>query len=91
LKELSMPDLDQIKQEEQERGTGAGGFPRAGRAIAGRPAAAAIRAAVSYLAAWYGHLQHSALALLFPIGCLPIGYFSTYRVTRTSCAISDRQ
>ena len=28
-----MPDLDQIKQEEQERGTGAGGFPRAGRAI----------------------------------------------------------
>jgi hypothetical protein len=33
-----MPDLGQIKQEEQERGTGAGGFPRAGRAIAGRPA-----------------------------------------------------
>jgi hypothetical protein len=32
-----MPDLDQIKQGEQERGTGAGGFPRAGRAIAGRP------------------------------------------------------
>jgi hypothetical protein len=33
-----MPDLDQIKQDEQERGTGAGDFPRAGRAIAGRPA-----------------------------------------------------
>jgi hypothetical protein len=32
-----MPDLDQIKQEEQERGTGAGGFPRASRAIPGRP------------------------------------------------------
>jgi hypothetical protein len=32
-----MPDLDQIKQGEQERGTGAGGFPRAGRAIPGRP------------------------------------------------------
>jgi hypothetical protein len=28
-----MPDLDQIKQGKQERGTGAGGFPRAGRAI----------------------------------------------------------
>jgi hypothetical protein len=28
-----MPDLNQMKQEEQERGTGAGGFPRAGRAI----------------------------------------------------------
>ena len=25
-----MPDLDQIKQEEQERGMGVGGFPRAG-------------------------------------------------------------
>jgi hypothetical protein len=33
-----MPDLGEIKQEEQERGTGAGGFPWAGRAIAGRPA-----------------------------------------------------
>jgi hypothetical protein len=28
-----MPDLDQIKQGEQERGTGAGGLPGAGRAI----------------------------------------------------------
>jgi hypothetical protein len=28
-----MPDLDQIKQAEQERGTGTGGFPRPGRAI----------------------------------------------------------
>jgi hypothetical protein len=27
LKELPTPDLDQIKQEEQERGTGMGGFP----------------------------------------------------------------
>jgi hypothetical protein len=27
LKELPMPDLDQIKQEELERGTRAGGFP----------------------------------------------------------------
>jgi hypothetical protein len=26
LKELPMPDLDQIKQEEQERGTGVAGF-----------------------------------------------------------------
>ena len=25
-----VPDLDQIKQEEQERGTGVGGFPKAG-------------------------------------------------------------
>jgi hypothetical protein len=33
LKELPMPDLDQIKQAEQERGTGTGGFPRPGRAI----------------------------------------------------------
>jgi len=43
-----MPDLDQIKQEEQERGTGAGGFPRDGRAIppAGH-AAAATRAPIS--------------------------------------------
>jgi hypothetical protein len=30
LKELPTPDLDQIKQEEQERGTGMVGFPRAG-------------------------------------------------------------
>jgi hypothetical protein len=28
-----MPDLDQIKQGEQGRGTGAGGSPRAGRVI----------------------------------------------------------
>jgi len=33
LKELAMPALDQIKQGEQERGTGAGGSPGAGRAI----------------------------------------------------------
>jgi hypothetical protein len=47
-----MPDLDQIKQEEQERGTGAGGFARARWAIppAGR-AAAATRATVSHVAA----------------------------------------
>jgi hypothetical protein len=33
-----MPDLDQMKQEEQEHGTGMGGFPTAGRAIPpGRP------------------------------------------------------
>jgi hypothetical protein len=88
LKELLMPDLDLIKQEEQERATGAGGLPRARWAIppAGR-AAAAIRAAVSHVASWYDHLQHRVLALPFLIGCLPIGYFSTYRVTRTSCAI----
>jgi hypothetical protein len=37
-----MPDLDQIKQGEQELGTSAGGSPGAGRAIppAGRAAAA---------------------------------------------------
>ena len=33
LKELAMPDLDQIKQEEQELGTSAGGSPGVGRAI----------------------------------------------------------
>ncbi len=32
-----MPDLDQIKQAEQERGTGAGGFPRPVGHPAGRP------------------------------------------------------
>jgi hypothetical protein len=38
LKELPMPDLDQIKQGEQECGIGAGGSPRAGLANpAGRP------------------------------------------------------
>jgi len=44
-----MPDLDQIKQEEQERGTGAGGFPRAGRQS--RPARAAVPRAVAPLCA----------------------------------------
>jgi hypothetical protein len=39
-----MPDLDQIKQEEQERGTGADGFPRAGRAIPAAGRAAVPRA-----------------------------------------------
>ena len=33
LKELLMPDLDQIKQGEQELGTSAGGSPGVGRAI----------------------------------------------------------
>jgi hypothetical protein len=33
LKELAMPDLDQIKQGEQELGTSAGGSPGVGRAI----------------------------------------------------------
>jgi hypothetical protein len=39
LKELLMPDLDQIKQGEQELGTSAGGSPGVGRAIprAARP------------------------------------------------------
>jgi hypothetical protein len=32
-RELSMPDLDLIKQAEQGRGTGAGGLPRAAPAI----------------------------------------------------------
>ena len=35
MKELSTPDLNQIKQEEQERGTGIGGFPK-GRPAPGR-------------------------------------------------------
>jgi hypothetical protein len=38
LKELPMPDLDQIKQGEQERGTGASGSPSAGCATRGRGA-----------------------------------------------------
>jgi hypothetical protein len=39
-----MPDLDQIKQDEQGRGTGAGGSPGAGRAI---PPAAGSAAAIA--------------------------------------------
>ncbi len=43
-----MPDLDQIKQVEQGRGTGAGGSPKGGRAIppAGRAAAATTSTAL---------------------------------------------
>jgi hypothetical protein len=36
-----MPDLNQIKQEEQERVTGMGGFPKGGQAIP--PAGCAAR------------------------------------------------
>ena len=34
IEELPTPDLDQIKQEEQERGTGVGGFRPRGDALA---------------------------------------------------------
>ena len=43
-----MPDLDQIKQGEPGRGTGAGGSPEAGRAITpdGRAVAATMSTAL---------------------------------------------
>ena len=66
-----MPDLDQIKQREQERGTGAGGYRRADRARPRGPfrryQQPHARAGVIVASAQNGHLRVA-------VGAVPRGF-----------------